>query len=183
MRRLASNFFVGFFLMLIFISLNSSAQKFIKVDDGIIIYPNQNLSGNVYAVKLQVIKDQIIRVIAGTNDSFENKSLIILNQQTKKINFKVQDFTDSIKLKTNALIASVNKQTGAVSFYDLNGKSILNEKKYNGRNISPAIFHGESSYNIQQTFTTTNDDALYGLGQHQDGIVNYRNNQEFLMAE
>src|SRR5690606_4112489 len=41
-------------------------------------------------------------------------------------------------------------------------------------------FDGEPFYNIRQTFVTTPDDALYGLGQHQDGIVNYRNNQVYL---
>jgi alpha-D-xyloside xylohydrolase len=168
------------FLMLMFVAKNVSAQKFIKVDDGIIVYPNQNLSGSVHAVKLQVMNDKIIRVIASATDSFQNKSLIILNQPSQKINFTVNDLNDSVQLKTNALIASINKQTGAVSFYDLNGKVILQEKQYNGRNLAPAVFEGGPSYNIQQTFTTTNDDALYGLGQHQDGIVNYRNNQEFL---
>jgi alpha-D-xyloside xylohydrolase len=167
-------------LLLILITKQSSAQKFIKVDDGIIFYPNQNLSNNVHAVKLQVYNDRIIRVIASATDSFQNKGLIILNQSPQKINFTVNDLNDSIQLKTNALIASINKQTGAVSFYDINEKSILQEKQYNGRILTPAMFEGEPLYNIQQTFTTTNNDALYGLGQHQDGLVNYRNNQEFL---
>ena len=164
----------------LFIASASFAQKFIKIDDGIVVYPNQNLSGNVHAVKLQVVNDKIIRVIASATDSFQNKSLIILNQSPQKINFTVNDLNDSIHIKTNAIIASVNKQTGAVSFYDLNEKSILQEKQYNGRSLTPAVFDGEALYNVLQTFTTTNDDALYGLGQHQDGIVNYRNNQEFL---
>jgi alpha-D-xyloside xylohydrolase len=134
----------------------------------------------VHAVKLQVCNDKIIRVTASATDSFQNKSLIIFNQSSQKINFTVNDLNDSVQLKTNALIALISKETGSVSFYDLNGKLILQEKQYNGRRLTPAVFEGESSFNIQQTFTTTNDDALYGLGQHQDGIVNYRNNQEFL---
>ena len=166
--------------MSIFISFNTSAQKFIKVDDGVVVYPNPNLSGNVHTVKLQVYNDKIIRVTASATDSFQNKSLIILNQSPQKINFTVNDLNDSVQLKTNTLVASINKQTGAVSFYDVNGKSILQEKQYNGKSLTPAVFEGEPSFNIQQTFSTMNDDALYGLGQHQDGIVNYRNNQEFL---
>ncbi len=87
---------------------------------------------------------------------------------------------DSIQLKTSALIASINKQTGAVAFYDINGKTILKEKPFDGRKLTDVVFNGEPFYNTRQTFITTSDDALYGLGQHQDGIVNYRNNQEFL---
>jgi alpha-D-xyloside xylohydrolase len=33
---------------------------------------------------------------------------------------------------------------------------------------------------MKQSFSTTADDALYGLGQHQDGIVNYKGEQVFL---
>ena len=180
MLKLANYFFAGFFLMLTSISFNLSAQQFSKTNNGIVVYPNQNLSGNVHAVMVQVISDKIIRVTAGAADSFQNKSLIILDQSSQKINFTVNDSGDSIQVKTNALIASINKQTGAVAFYDVNGKSMLAEKKYNGKSLVPAVFDGEALYNIQQTFTTTPDDALYGLGQHQDGIVNYRNNQVFL---
>ncbi len=168
------------FLLMMFIALQTSAQKFIKVDDGIIVYPNQNISGNAQAVRLTVMNDKIIKVSASATNAFIDSSLIILNNSSQKTNFTVSDLNDSVQLKTNALIVTINKQTGAVSFSDLNGKSILQEKQYNGRNLTPAVFEGESLYNIQQTFTTTSDDALYGLGQHQDGIVNYRGNQEFL---
>lgn len=174
------NFTVLFFFISLFIFSDASAQKIDKTEDGIIVYPNQNLSGNVHAVKLQIINDKILRVVASATDNFQNKSLIILDRSHKKINFTVNDLNDSVQLKTNAIIASINKQTGAVSFSDLNGKIILQEKQYNGRSLTPAVFDGEPLFNIQQTFTTTIDDALYGLGQHQDGIVNYRNNQEFL---
>ncbi len=181
MYKLASYFFTGVFLLLIFISTNASAQKFTKTDDGVIVYPNQNYSGNVQAVKLQVVNDRIIRVAASATNNFQNKSLIILNNlSSQKANFTVDDSNDFIQLKTNTLKASINKQTGAVAFYDLNGKTILQEKQTGSRSLVPAVFDGEPFYSIRQTFTTTPDDALYGLGQHQDGIVNYRNNQVYL---
>ena len=78
-----------------FVAKNISAQKFIKVDDGIIVYPNQNLSGNVHAVKLQIYNDRIIRVVASAADSFQNKSLIILNQPSQKINFTVNGLVNN----------------------------------------------------------------------------------------
>jgi alpha-D-xyloside xylohydrolase len=164
---------------MMFDSLQTSAQKFTRVDDGIIVYPDQSTSGNAQTVRLSVINDKIIRVTASASNAFNDSSLIILNHSSQK-NFTVNDLNDSIQLKTAALTASIKKKSGAVSFYDANGKSILQEKQDNGRSLVPAVFDGESLFNIQQTFTTTPDDALYGLGQHQDGIVNYRNNQEFL---
>ena len=53
-------------------------------------------------------------------------------------------------------------------------KKILSEKPIAGRNFQSAVFDGKRYYNLTQTFQTTSDDAWYGLGQHQDGIMNYR---------
>lgn len=181
MYKLAGRFYIYVFASFIFISQNASAQPFTKTGDGIIVYPNQNYSGNVKAVKLQVVTDKIIRVAASATNDFNHKSLIILDKPlTQKASFTIDDVNDFIQLTTNALKASVNKQTGAVSFSDVNGKLILQEKQTDSRSLVPAVFDGEPFYNIRQTFVTTPDDALYGLGQHQDGIVNYRNNQVYL---
>src|SRR5882757_8993062 len=43
------------------VALHSS---FVRISDGIIIYPDRALSGNTAAVKLQVVADNIIRVTA-----------------------------------------------------------------------------------------------------------------------
>jgi alpha-D-xyloside xylohydrolase len=55
----------------------------------------------------------------------------------------------------------------AISFADQSGNPILNERKYNGRYLTPAVFEGKSSYCISQTFETTADDSYYRLEQHQ----------------
>ena len=46
-----------------------------------------------------------------------------------------------------------------------------------GRNFESAIFDGRRHYHLTQTFQSTEDDAWYGLGQHQDGIMNYKGQQ------
>ena len=89
----------------------------------------------------------------------------------------VQELKDKIVLKTSRLVATVMSNTGAVSFTDINGKPVLQEKPINGRYFEPAIFDGEQLYQIKQTFETTPGDAIYGLGQHQDDVMNYRNQQ------
>jgi hypothetical protein len=39
------------------------------------------------------------------------------------------------------------------------------------------IFEGKPCHALTQTFQSTSGDAWYGLGQHQDGILNYRGQQ------
>ncbi|RZJ25114.1 MAG: hypothetical protein EOO48_13920, partial [Flavobacterium sp.] len=46
-----------------------------------------------------------------------------------------------------------------------------------GRNFTPAIHEGIASFAMEQQFRLEKDDAIYGLGQHQDGVFNYRGEQ------
>ena len=46
--------------------------------------------------------------------------------------------------------------------------------------FTTAVFDGQPLYHINQTFQTTDDDAWYGLGQHQSDVYNYRNHQVYL---
>ena len=53
----------------------------------------------------------------------------------------------------------------------------MGEKPIAGHSFQPAVFDGKRYYNLTQTFQTTSGDAWYGLGQHQDGVLNYRGQQ------
>ncbi|HEX5151007.1 MAG TPA: TIM-barrel domain-containing protein [Parafilimonas sp.] len=160
--------------------VKAQGKKFEITNDGIIVYPDKALAGNVQIIKLEVISDKIIRVMASGEPGFSgSKSLITIYTNTAEKNWTANETNDAIVLKTQALIATVNKQTGAVSFTDVNDKPVLKEKQMNGRSLKPVVYDGEGFYKIKQTFETTPDDALYGLGQHQDGIMNYRNQQVY----
>ncbi len=164
--------------MLLPFALKANSGKYEITSDGLIVYPNAALAGNAQIIKLQVISDKIIRIIASADSNFSNqKSLITVYSKSPEKTWSVQEITDGLVLKTNLLIAIINTETGAVSFTDINGKPILKEKQINGRSLEPTVYDGDLFYKIRQTFETTTDDAIYGLGQHQDGIVNYRNQQ------
>ena len=69
---------IRFLPLLLLLTLHSFAQKkFLKTDDGIIVYPDAELSGNTKAVKLQVVADNIIRVTASPLDKFSDKKSLI----------------------------------------------------------------------------------------------------------
>jgi len=151
-----------------------------KTQNGIIIYPDIHFSGNVRAVRLQVVSDKIIRVTASPSKKFSgNKSLITVYNSFSK-NWTLTEKKDMVILKTPAITATVLLSTGAVSFADKAGNPILMERQYNGRLISPAVFEGENSYGITQTFETTPGDSYYGLGQHQSDQFNYKGQQVIL---
>lgn len=155
-------------------------ESYTKVKDGIIIYPQPAYAGNTQAVKLQVVANNIIRVIASTQkDSLSRNSLITVYEPNPDIQWSVADNKETVVLKTNSISAMVSLTTGAVSFADSLGNTILSEKNPGGRSFQPAVFDGQRLYHITQTFQTTPDDSYYGLGQHQDDIFNYKGRQVY----
>jgi hypothetical protein len=142
-----------FLSLLLLLTLHSFAQKkFLKTDEGVIVYPDAELSGNTKAVKLQVVTENIIRVTASPFDKFsEKKSLITVYRTPTKAKWNVEESAEKISIKTNTLTTTVNLNTGAVSFVDNNGKSILKEKQMNGRSLDAAVSEGEPSYHIRQS--------------------------------
>ena len=149
-------------------------------EDGVIIYPDINFSGNTHAIRLQVISDKIIRVIASPEIKFPDvKSLITVYPDVSR-KFIVVEKAGKLIIKTPSVTATVLLSTGAISFGDKFGKPVLMERQYNGRSFIPAVFEGQHSYGISQIFETNADDAYYGLGQHQSDQFNYKGQQVFL---
>ncbi|THU41209.1 DUF5110 domain-containing protein [Niastella caeni] len=146
--------------------------------DGVIIFTDPLVTGAPGAVKLEVIADNIIRVIAAPGKEIAaTESLITTYSKKRGIVWNVIPSKTSLTLKTKYITAVVDLKSGAVSFLDQKGKKILAEKQPLGRNFQPAVFDGQRLYACKQTFQTTADDAWYGLGQHQDGIINYKDQQ------
>lgn len=65
------------------------------------------------------------------------------------------------------------KASGEVRFLDLNGNAILREYP-NGRTFKPVEVDGVGGYELRQIFESSDDEAIYGLGQHQAHEINYK---------
>ena len=169
-------------LNLLCISFNNAlladTPSYIQTKDGVIVFTDPVFTGTSNAVKLEVVSDNIIRVIAAPGkEIIASQSLVTVYSKRYDLSWDVVPFKDSLTLKTKKITATVNLKTGVVSFQDNTGKKILTEKPISGRSFQSAIFDGMRYYNLTQTFQTTSDEGWYGLGQHQDGIMNYRGQQ------
>lgn len=165
-----------------FIQTETMAQMagFTKTADGIVIQSDPALSGGTRLVQLQVVTNNIIRVRATPERAFAPEgSLITVYKKDPSVKWNVTSSKDAITLKADSLTAVVQAKTGVVSFYNASGKKLLAEKPA-GRRFTPAVFEGERLYGIDQAFETTADDAYYGLGQHQDDVFNYKDEQVML---
>ena len=140
--------------------------------DGIILrLPD---SKQAKAIKLEVINDRVIRVIAAPGDSLpSDSSLSVLKSAKQKVVWTFSDAGGKLILKTSKVQASIDALTGSVAFSDLNGNPILTEK-LNGKSFSSWQLDGNQTYAIKQVFESPDDEAFYGLGQHQEGVMNHK---------
>ena len=148
-------------------------------------------------VRLQVINDNIIRVQATSEGAFPQKpaSLMIVPQEgNKKSPFTIGDAPDEVVVKTKNVKAVVNKKTGQVTFFDGKGNQLLKEAK-DGKQFWPFTVP-EREYGIkggpaiteemkhgltwQMKFDSPDDEAFYGLGQHQSEEFNMKGKNEDL---
>ena len=78
-------------------------------------------AGGAQVVRLQVVNDNIIRVQATSKAQLPQKQSLMIVPQTAKPKFTVTD-GDKVSVKAANVEARVDKETGAVTFYDANGK-------------------------------------------------------------
>ena len=169
---------LSFLLCSVFNVILAGPPSYIQTNNGVIIFTDPAFTGMSNAVKLEVVSDNIIRVIAVPGKEIAPvQSLVTVFNRSSIPAWSIVSSKDKLTLKTRELSAIVDLKTGTISFWDSKRKKILSEKPIEGRSFKPAVFDGKRYYHLTQTFETTNDDAWYGLGQHQDGIMNYRDQQ------
>lgn len=126
-------------------------------------------------LKLELCADNIVRVAYARDDKFfARESLMTAPKQCPGATF-TQSATDAeTTLKTSKLGVKVEHATGRVSFFAPDGTPILAEKAGGGRTLTAATVQGEATNNVRQEWDPNDDEALYGLGQHQDGLLDIK---------
>jgi alpha-D-xyloside xylohydrolase len=167
----------SFLLFTLVASSYASTSSFVITADGVIVYPDAAYALHTQAVKIQVIADNIIHVTASPEKSITGFVSLSVIPATNRPAWKTSSTKEKVTIKTKLLTVEVVLQTGTVTFFDQHGKKILGEKGIGGRRLRPVTFEGQRSWNITQVFETSEAEALYGLGQHQDGLFNYNGQQ------
>ncbi len=155
-------------------SQNSThAARYRITESGVIVYP---IESTVKTVQLRVYGPNLVRVNASPNSNTGSDApFLMVSAEPQKSDFKVTTEGDVIVLKTAQLKAQVSTQSGVVEFYRADGTKIVAE-------ANPGIFQPVSadpntvaadSFATQQEFERQPNEAFYGLGQQQNGLVNY----------
>lgn len=143
--------------------------------DGITLRLEKVKSTDPCLMKVQVCSEDIIRVQATREADFSDReSLIIDRKQWSPVQWFVTEEAGQLVLSTAELKVKINPETGSIAFFDSADRLILREKAAHGKIITPAEVLNESTWHVQQMFDSPEDEAFYGLGQHQYGWMNYK---------
>src|SRR5687768_14944844 len=98
-------------------AFSAENPSYITTPDGVIIYTDPLVTGTPNAVKLEVVSDNIIRVIAApTKNIGVINSLVTVYKRRPDLTWNVIPGKTSLTLKTKNLIATVDLKTGTVVF-------------------------------------------------------------------
>lgn len=165
----------------ILLLLSCTSTGFEKTEKGIIIRLKQENNSGVSTIRLNVVNENIIHVSATKDKHFsDEKSLIIKPGLTLSDKFSVEESADMIMLSTDSLDVTIHRTTGEIAFLNKRGDTILRENKGGGKTITPIEVEGTKGYTVHQLFESPDDEAFYGLGQHQADDFNYKGKNESL---
>ena len=151
-----------------------------QTEKGVTVQVKSGAENAPELVRLEVLGDKIIHVSATPESSFKDpESLIIVPGQTE-VKYDVHENGDTTIVETSAIKAYVLSSTGEVWFTDKAGKMLLREQVGGGKSFQPIEVEGTHGYSFRQVFESPEDEAFYGLGQHQADEFNYKGKNEEL---
>lgn len=123
-------------------------------------------------LKLEVCAADVVRVAYAKDESFfARKSLAAQPKRCDGAAWNLTEASGTATVSTAKLHARVDLATGRVTFLDAAGTPVLEEK---GRTIMPAIVMGERTQHVHQEWLPAADEALYGLGENQVGLLDLK---------
>ncbi|MDB5691750.1 MAG: alpha-xylosidase [Alphaproteobacteria bacterium] len=144
-----------------------AAGSFRKTDTGILVTPER---GPEKQVRLDVYGDGIVRVTATPARRIEMPASLMVTARPGGA-FTVAARAGHVLLKTRRLAADVDLADGRVAFRDAAGRPLLAES--GPGSFTPTSAEGKPFLAIRQRFNRGTDEGFYGLGQHQNGQMNY----------
>jgi len=160
------------------VSCGSNEEK--QPENGVTVEVSSTSEDSPRLVRLEVLGDKIIHVSATPEDAFKDPESLIIVPGQADVEYDVHENGDTTIVETSAIKAYVLSSTGEVWFTDKEGKMLLREQVGGGKSFQPVEVDGTHGYSFRQVFESPEDEAFYGLGQHQADEFNYKGKNEEL---
>jgi alpha-D-xyloside xylohydrolase len=139
--------------------------------------------------------------------------LIVTAQPEPGVHFDVQEMPGSLRLATSEVSISIDNATTAFTYHDCQGRLLTEEPARGGKTLEPIdvlvpVFDqatttesrenvdgvridalnvrkvvDRQAYHTRLEFEWQDDEALYGLGSHEEGMFNLRGQHQYLYQQ
>ena len=129
---------------------------------------------NAVQVELQFFDPSTVRVLkCPVGSGFVKQSLSVV-KSPKKVSLKTKQQGDELIVESKILDVTLNLKNGKISFFNHSGIGLLSEKE-SGVVFSDFSDAGTKTYSVSQSYILDKSEAIYGLGQQQQGKMSKRN--------
>ncbi len=142
------------------------AQTVNQTEHGAIVHTSNG------TVQVEACSDTVLHIIESSGTKPSEVAVPTIIQPCNGSSHAVSSDDSYAYLRTGKLTVEIDKNTGRVSFHTIDGRTVLAEQS-ESRPISSAESAAPSG-GVSQQFQLTPGEALYGLGQHQEGFFDLR---------
>ena len=144
------------------------AQPYQKTDYGI------RSTVHSMNIEVQFYSPSLVRVLKSPEGSTFTKQSLSVIQVPQKTSFAVDQAGDDLSLRSARLWVKLDLNNGQISYMTASGERLLDEK---GSGVEFTDFNdaGVKTHSVRQSFLLDKDEAIYGLGQQQQGKMVQRN--------
>lgn len=147
--------------------LHADAKAVERRANGVVVHTAKG------AVQVEVCSDRVIHILASATAVPANSVVPAVIRPCADASFSTSSDDAEFQIRTRNLTIHIDRDSGSISFLASNGENILSEKSRDWQATVPTGAQ-ESLHGVEQSFLLSRDEALYGLGQHQEGFLDLR---------
>ena len=187
MRLLSSNLAAGLLGLIALgaVPATVGAQATVTTPQQAVVNVHSNANGFVASLNgetLQVIvcSDAVVHIVAAPGDaavegaSPDQPWLLDKSKVCPGAKFDFAQGADGAWLTTAKFRVKIETKAGNLVYSTTDGTELLRERPAVPRTYEPVELNGEKTLTVEDRFMPAVTEGLYGLGQHQNGMFNYR---------
>ncbi|WP_232367568.1 TIM-barrel domain-containing protein [Alteromonas pelagimontana] len=150
----------------------NAAARYQETANGVIVQPS---SGEAKLVRVEVYRNNIFRVTNLPHDNLEAIAESIQVTAKPQGEFSISQQGEKVTLTTSGGYATVDVNSGNVAVFNNRNEQLLTEVDSGtfGPVTADPVTPEKDSFSLRQQWNKNTDEAFYGLGQHQNGEVNF----------
>jgi len=124
-------------------------------------------------LKLQICSESVIHVLYSPSSTLEqHPNYVVIKKSWETPQWTMHETPDDITIATSRLKVKVTRLDGAITYSEADGNQLVQDAN---RWLNPVKVNGEDTYHAEAFISIYGShEGLFGLGQHQAGVWNYR---------